>query len=541
MKKLSIFSLFAFILLGCNKERLNISNPNAPTSYSLTSESALNAFALGLINKQLGEVTNAGTTNLFVIALTQQSIMGDELFSPYGNFCFRWTDQVYAVTPPSASAPVVNPFGVTQLTSLQGFNSRQAGDRNAFLYEWNFAYNYIAQCNLLLAALDNPDLSISGDVTTKKGLLKAWAYWWKGYAYSRVGSIYLGGLIVNTAGNTTNNYVSHDQIIAEANNNYDKAVNELQNLVVNDAYNNTYKAITPSYNDPNNVIEPGMWIHIINTMKARNLIANKKFDQMTPGDWNTVLTLTQDGIGASDNVFMQGMTADGSNDVSGGFFHPFALVGTFQEFTFVSERLIQEYHDNDNRLALNFTQDGLYPPNIRSRGLQFGTRWTVNNIEDGGSFATNNNDGLLAIAGTFEENELMRAEAFINTGQIEQGLQIVDQIRALQGAGVPAVAGTGLNVSQANAELRRERRVALFLRGTAFYDARRWGVTKPVSEGGGRTNAMVYLPVAFMEPGATSPDVRPCIMDYQYVDYFDVPMNEIDFNQPSAISVPVKN
>jgi hypothetical protein len=541
MKKLSIFIVFAFIFSACNKESLNISNPNAPTSFSLTSETAINAFALGLINKQLGEVTNAGTTNLFVIAMVQQSLMGDELFSPYGNYCFRWTDQVYSVTPPTAAAPVVNPFGVTQLSSLQGFNSRQAGDRNAFLYEWNFAYNYIAQCNLLLAALDNPELSISGDATTKKGLLKAWAYWWKGYAYSRVGSIYLGGLVVNTAGNTTNNYVSHDQIIDEANSNYDKALNELQNLVANDAYINTYKAITPSYNDPNNVIEPNMWIHVINTMKARNLIANKKFDQMTSIDWNTVLTLTQNGVGASDNVFMQGMTPDGANDVSGGFFHPYALVGTFQEFTFVSERLIQEYHDNDNRLALNFTQDGSYPPNIRSRGLQFGTRWTVNNIEDGGSFATNNNNGSLAIAGSFEENELMTAEALINTGQIEQGLQIVDQIRTLQGAGVPAVAGIGLNLDQANEELRRERRVALFLRGTAFYDARRWGITKPVSEGGGRANAMVYLPVSDMEPGATAPDVRPCLMDYQYVDYFDVPLNELDFNQPSAISAPVKN
>lgn len=265
---------------------------------------------------------------------------------------------------------------------------------------------------------------------------------------------------------------------------------------------------------------------------------------MAATDWNAVMALTANGIVASDKVFKFGMASDGNNDVTGSFFHPYVLVGTGQKFTYVSERLIQEFKPGDARLAANFTLLPIAsrpPPNMRSRGLQFGTRWSVNNVEDGGKFATNNNAGSAALAGSYEENALMTAEALINTGKIENGLAIVDEVRTAQGAGIAAVAGTGLTQAQANAELRRERRVALFLRGTAFYDARRWGVTAPVADGGGRTGALVYLPTTLLGGGATEPDVRPCTMDYRYVDYFDVPLNELDFNAPSAIAVPVKN
>ena len=532
-------------MLSCRKSQLNIINPNAPTAFSLTSENGIYDFALGIVNKQFGQVQNAGYINLFVIALTQHSIMGDELFSPYGNFGFRWANQVYSIQPSTRSTPVINPIGKTQLSTLQSYNKREAGESNVFLYEWNFAYNYITQCNQLLAALNNDKLTFSGspsEVSTKKAVLRSWAYWWKGYAYSRIGSVYLAGLIVNDAGITTNNYISHDAIIEEANNNLDLAIASLESIGGSSSiYKSTMQAITASYNSPEKLIDPLMWIHNINTLKARNIIANTKNSEMSLADWDEIIALTQNGISESDNVFVQGMTIDGKNDVAGGFFHPYILLGTTQEFTFVSERLIQEFYEDDHRLAENFVMNGVYPPNIRGRGLQFGTRWTVKNIEDGGNFATNNNQGTISIAATFEENELMKAEALINTGHIEEGLRIVDQIRAFQHAGIPEVSNTGLNIEQANSELRRERRVALFMRGTAFYDARRWGLTKPIVEGGGRNDAVVYLPVNYLESGSASPDVRLSVMDYNYVDYFDVPANEFDFNIPSVISVPIKN
>lgn len=533
---------FSMTWLGCDKDSLLIPNPNLPTPQgSLATEGGLISFALGIDNRQLGYVTNSGTINLFAITLTNHSIMGDEQFSPYGNWGFRWTNQVYSTTI-SGGSPILNPFGVTQYQSLIGFNSRQGADLNAFLFEWFWAYNYISQANALLTALENPDLSFSGDAATKKGILKAWALWWKGYAYSRLGSMYIAGTIVNSAGTTNGDFVNSAGLMTEANKVLTECEATLSGLTINDTYVAMYKSITPSYNLQNNTIGPDEWKRIINTLKARNLMANKKVSAMTAADWQQVITFSNNGIKATDDVFRQGYNADGNNDVVAAFYHPFWLIGGSAQFTFVSERLIQEYKTGDARLTRDWQEpdpNDWYPPNIRSRGLQFGTRFAPVEIEDGGSFSTAIGAlATLTIAGSWEENELNKAEALIYTNQIEEGLKIVDAIRTAQGAGIAAVAGTGLTQAEAIQELRRERRVALFMRGTAFYDARRWGRTAPLAQGGGRTDAVVYLP-ASLNGGADGP--KACTLDYRYVDYFDVPQNELDFNPPSDISAPVKN
>ncbi|MFM2360599.1 MAG: hypothetical protein RLY16_2592, partial [Bacteroidota bacterium] len=54
----------------------------------------------------------------------------------------------------------------------------------------------------------------SGDAASKRAAIKAWAYWWKGYAYSRIGSIYYAGIINDQAFTTNGNYVSKEAIIA---------------------------------------------------------------------------------------------------------------------------------------------------------------------------------------------------------------------------------------------------------------------------------------------------------------------------------------
>lgn len=546
MKKLFFITAFAAIALlvpGCKKEKLQLFNPNLPTPVlSLKTEGGITNFALGIINRQLGNVVNSGSTNLKAVADVQHSIMGDELFSPYGNWGMRWSNQVYKITLPGG-AVVTNPFGVTQQTSLQGFNSRQAGDRNVFQYEWVFCYFYISQANILLASLENPDIVFSGDAATKRALLKAWGLWWKGYAYSRIGSIYIAGIInEKTDGTTNGNYVTSQAIIAEANRNLDAVVTTLNGISANADYENLFRAITPSYNGnaAADVITPEMWGRHVRTLKARNLLVNKKVTAMTAADWQQIITLTNEGLRQNDKIFKGGMTADGNNDVTGGFYHLYALIGTAQEFIFPSERLIQEYKSGDARLDKNFyLNPDPYPANIRNRGLQFGTRWAVTNVEDGGSYASNQNEGLLSVAGTYEENKLMMAEAYIRTGQIDQGLAIIDEIRDYQDANLYPVSGTGLTQAQAIEELRRERRVALFMRGLAFYDARRWGVTAPSAQGGGRANAVVYLPAALA--GTAIDTVRNCFMEYNYMDYLDVPLNEVDFNAAAPGSAPIKN
>jgi hypothetical protein len=207
----------------------------------------------------------------------------------------------------------------------------------------------------------------------------------------------------------------------------------------------------------------------------------------------------------------------------------------------VSERLAQEYKANDNRFNIGFVPFSVPKVNERGRGLQFGTRWNPVFIENGGLYATGNNTGLIPWACSYEENQLMKAEALMRTNNTETGLQLVDAVRDFQHSGLSHVAGTGLTATQALEEFRRERRVALFLWGTAFYDARRWGVTKPASQGGGRANAIVIIPGNLLTPQQPGSVPTPCFMEYNYMDYWDVPQNEIDFNTPGGQSPPLKN
>lgn len=134
----------------------------------------------------------------------------------------------------------------------------------------------------------------------------------------------------------------------------------------------------------------------------------------------------------------------------------------------------------------------------------------------------------------------MIAEAKIRTGSdIEGGLALIDQIRDAQDAGLARVASTGLSQADAVEEFRRERRVALYLRGLAFYDARRWGVTAPASAGGGRANANILVPGDLI--GSTTATLLPCFINYDFLNYWDVPQNELDFNVAAPGSAPTEN
>lgn len=541
MKKYLLYLPFLLLAVSCKKSSLELQNPNAPTpESSLKTEAGLQAFSLGVLQRMVTNVPDEGQTNIFFIAMAIHSALGDEVFQPYGNYSIRWVNQPLKITLPSGQV-VVNPNGIDQKTQLQGFNSRDAGERNAFMYEWSSCYYIITQCNQLLKSLESPDLSLSGDVATKKATFKAWAQWWKGYAYSRIGSMYLAGVINNEVGTTNNNFVDHAAIVAEGNKQLDDCLATLNTLQGNADYVATMKAIVASFNDNQDVVTPDMWKRQIYTLQARNLLANKKLKDMAAADWQQILTLTNKGIQASDNIFKFGMDPNAVNDVSAGAFHPYAYIGEAVQFTFVSERLIQDFKPGDKRFTQNFEPFDVPKVNIRGRGLQLGTRWNPIYIENGGRYATALNKGFVPWACSYEENELMKAEALIRTSSVEQGLQIIDAIRDYQSAGLAHVAGKGLTAAQAYEELRKERRIALFLWGTAWYDARRWGVNEPAAQGGGRAGAIVVVPGDLLVPPQAAPAAVPCFIDYSYMDYWDVPQNELDFNAPSGTSARVKN
>ena len=249
-------------------------------------------------------------------------------------------------------------------------------------------------------------------------------------------------------------------------------------------------------------------------------------------------------ITIGDVTFTLGFTVDGNNDIAGGFWTPSIQLSDNNGnggWLFVSERLVQEFKPNDARLARNFISDyGIVLLNPRNRGMAFGTTYHTIDAEDGGDFTTKDNTTNVQsyFVPSYEENELMLAESKINQGNIAQGLLHIDAVRTAQQANLPA-SSSALTLTQAKEELRTERRIALFIRGLAFYDARRWGVTAPKSAGGGRANANVLVPKGY--GSYTTNAVRPCFIEYNFMDYWDVPLNELDFNKPSASSVSVKH
>jgi starch-binding outer membrane protein, SusD/RagB family len=549
MKKIFItIAIVSLIASACDKEDLKLVNPNDPTLVSLETEDGLKAYALGVLEKAIGD-RNSLAVGPYMAAVGHHSIMGDDIYVPWGNFGWRWSAVFNTITINATGITYKHTLypDVSQQALMQANNTRAAGDVNSFKYEWYAAYQTIGQCNALLSALDK-DIEFSGNATVKRKALKAWAYWWKGFMYSRVGSIYLGGLIVNDFGLTNSNYVDRTAIIDEANANFDLAVNELTGIPSGDAdYEEVLKAIVTSFNNNMAVVQPDMWLRAINSYKARNILVNTKVKDMTSADWANIITLATNGLQSSDNVFTLGMTEDGTKDYTEDtgddtpFYHPYYFDNESNGWWFVSERLIQEYLPGDARLTKGFSQLENPEVNKRDRGWNFGTRYYFVDIEDGGLFATATGKGQWPLGPTYEENELMLAEAKLRTGDLS-GLAHVDNVRDFQSSGLATVNGTGLSQDEALEEFRKERRVALAIRGLSFYDARRWGVIAPLSSGGGRSDAMIVIPSNIYDPeGDGAPDAYPCTIDYNYMEYWDVPADEVDFNEPLAGSVTLHN
>jgi starch-binding outer membrane protein, SusD/RagB family len=552
--KHSLYIFLPALLLGaCQKSILQLPNPNAPTpNGSLVTEAGIDAFAQGIYYKWIAFEAGDGNLNFFDIAWLMESNMGDEDFSPYSNFGGRYPMNIATITLPAPYGNVIhNPSGfATQLDILKAENSRTAGDGNSIQYEWDCFYYVNAQANTLLLAINNPALQLSGDVATKKKLLQAWAYYWKGYAYSKLGSMYLAALIDDSPdstskGLTSNVYVAHDAVIAAATKNFNTASALFASITENADYDATFSAIVPSFNLNTDVITPAMWVRQINTFEARNYLANIKVAAMSSTDWTAIQTLATAGMQPGDLTLQWGMAPDGVNDplsnTAGFIFHPLmtsTLAGG--ALSFVSERLIQDLQPGDNRFTKGFEP---YPGgsvvNVRSRGIQFGTRYGVVDIENGGLYGTENFQGTVPIAPTWEENTLMIAEAKIESGSdISGGLTLIDQVRASQNAGLPPAASHGVTLDSARAQLRSERRIGLYLHNVAWYDARRWGITAPASAGGGRTGNVLVPGSVISQSAAT---LLPCFIEYNFTDYWDVPQNELDFNPAGAGSAPITN
>lgn len=521
--EINIKSLAPFVLafgilstISCSKDELDVVNPNEVTMEALKRESGMNKAALGVYGPM--KSTNYGWD-----VMTTHNIMGDVTTAHTGNRNnWRWVNQPASITLPDGTK-VLPPEGESQPKMLEILNTREQGGANPTYIEWKSMYAVIGHTNLMLSKLDEVSFEGSEEVKAiKRATYRAWFLWWRGFAYSHLGSLYAKAIVNEEFGKQQHHYSTHEEVIAEATKNFEEAKTILSGISDADA---TYLSVLATFmpdhfkTGKGGVLTPSVFIRNINSMMARNILVNTYANDLTQNQLSEIETLANNGIRADDKILIYRSTNTPSWRacfVAEDAWAPYKLlVGHWEE---VSERLIQDFKSGDNRLTRNFKK--LSSPFVwLEKGLSYGTTWQC--ID--GSDYTSTKPGVIELpfAASYEENQLMLAEVKIRQGNIESGLQHIDNVRNYQNAQLAAVVGTGLTQQQALEELRKERRVALFLKGTAFYDARRWGVLKPVSEGGGRTNANVVTDAAGT--------VQPCTIDYNYKEWFDVPAQESDF------------
>jgi hypothetical protein len=515
MKKIINLALIISILAfsNCSDKELDVKNPNDPTFDAIESESGINQLASG--------VYLSSANGFHWIAMANHEIMGDAIYIPWGNFGWRWVNQPTSITLDDGTL-VTPPSEGAQGEALEVRNVRTQQGGNALIWEWEAMYAVNNTSNLLLDLVEVT--TFSNDENLNKSVYRAWAYFWKGYAYSRIGSMYTAGLIISEAGVNNGDYVSNTAILAEAKRNLELAKTELQGI--SESITGLTSNIVPSNlvpsafrgNTPSALLTKDAWIHNINTLLARNILANTKVTDMSAADWTEITTLTNNGVQASDYVFV--MKQDGNNNEINTTVNARLSFG----WHFLSERLVQDFKAGDARFTDNVELLSSPQVNRSGRGIQYGTRYGL--INDVDYAITANDKANIYYAGTYDENELMKAETFIYSSQIESGLAIIDGVRRHQQANLPNVAGTGLTQTQALEELRIERRIGLFLRGVSFYDARRWDITKTP-----RTGLTVLDGEGNLNVNAT--------FNYNYLDYWSVPDQELVFNQPNDGSTGV--
>lgn len=539
--KYILFLLIAVGVFGSCKKELDVKNPNDPTVESSATENGILVFAQGgvYINgfRGLASKYNDGVPGYFWTgAVGMHELMGDVVGEEAANWYGNQIGCPNEVTLDDGTV-VKNPQSPsTQYGLLNAINDNANQGQNPTFHEWANMYGLNNGCNNILSIVDKVTFSTGGD--TKKNVIKAWAYWWKGFAYSRLGSIYYAGVINNEAGKASNVYVTKEALIAEANANFDKAAAILKSLSASADYTATLEALIPSFCQvgKGGALSPAEWLRNINTYKARNILVNTPVASMTAAQWSQIAALTADGIKSTDLVFTGRSNEAGDiwNAASGTVANKSVSTspggGTYK----ISERLVQDYKTDDKRLANNFVKGTTWIGNS-DRGIVFNTRYA---LKDGGTGLAgvvvygNRTAGTLDLflAGSYEENALMAAEAKIYSGDIEGGLGLIDEVRTYQGAGLAAVKGKGLTLAQAKEELRIERRCGLAFRALSFYDARRWGVIDPAAT---RTGCVVVDKAGKLNTNAK--------IKYGFLDYWHVPDNELAYNPAGTGSAPTTN
>src|SRR6478736_4879624 len=235
------FAVMALTIVAC-KDELNVGNPNAPSiQANIVNEKGLTTLAKGVVYTngfQNGENVPAYTwlgDSYFSLNYGYSDLLGDMIGADAAN------ELISVINVPDY---VILDDGVTKIVNtspniplLRTYNTRaQSGaGYNPTYFQWLNAYAIINGANIVLGKTDG--IPYTGDKVTKASTIKAWCYWWKGWAYAAVGSLYYSGLIADNLDPTNenfsavnNNYVTHDLIIAASDKFYLKADSVLNTI-----------------------------------------------------------------------------------------------------------------------------------------------------------------------------------------------------------------------------------------------------------------------------------------------------------------------
>jgi len=549
-------AFFITILLAssCKKE-LNQVNPNSPTtSGNVINESGITAYALGGVYwNGLSNGDGWLGNSYFSLPWGYHELMGDCAGGGAGSNNQMTTMGVPdSFTPDPVNAPstvVSNPS--PQVSIIRNYNNTAAtaAANNALYYEWLNMYALIDAMNSVLTQLPN----VSGLSADKTTTVKAWAYWWKGWAYAQIGTLYYAGLIENTPNAINNKFVSQSAIITESNNQLNNAITALKGISSQSDYATVIAELIPQQCQVGLGKAPSsaQWIRTINTMLARNILLNKlspfvngnpsatitgaSIPAISSSDWTAIINYCNAGVQQGDYVFTARSTASNSFFTApSGTVASLCAISNKVSTLKVSERLVQNFQTGDNRLANFSTANGTFVGDANTNSTRYslldGVTAGLKGIPVLGSRQVGGIE--VYIGPTYEENALMLAEANIRSGSIDAGLKLVDAVRSSQGAGVAATSGTGLTLAKALNVLTQERLAALAYRGLSFYDLRRWGWTYGAAKGGGRWNCnIIYSNKLYTN----------AYINYNYMDYWDVPADELDKNTPATGSAATKN
>ena len=512
MKRITLFSLLigVVVLTGCSDELL-VNNPNAPTPEALTSEEGINRQARGIYSG----LYDGGFFPWIV--MQYHDGMGDQIPSAVGNYWFvdMVNPEEITYSDGTTHEPPVARGGPPQQQIVDMVNDRTQSDP-ALLYEWRAAYKANNEANLLLQALDSPDLTILANADQKMRGFRAWAYFWKGYAYSRIGLLYEQGLVTDEYGETTSEYSSSSQMLAESNRMLDLAIENAN------GFDAVRESVVP---DLFGVKPTGDGLRqAANTLKARNTLQGKYRDEMTQSDWQQVETFADAGL-TSNTEAIQWVFDNVTFAATGTVLYRAGALGP--TWAYVSMRQVQEYYPGDNRIQ----REGEDHPGAAVRIVDVENAYTSPRGFNHTTTARGQEPVFESVVGnsqlylvSAEENLLMAAEAKLALGNAGEAAELVNTVRDMQGAGLDALTAGDIEFET----IRRERRVALLARGLAYYDARRLRISTP---DGGRENAWVY------RSDNETLDTDASIY-YNFRPYWPVPVHETTFNPPLDAGAP---